>query len=77
MAKTRDRLPEAALQAALRRRGWTQADLARELSVPTGTVNNWCVGRRRPNITFALEIQAVLGVPLSTWARQRPTKAAA
>ena len=42
-----------ALRTALARRGWTQADLANALGINSGTVNNWCTSRRRPNVTFA------------------------
>jgi DNA-binding XRE family transcriptional regulator len=29
--------------------GMTQGELAEELGVPIGTVQNWCTGRRMPN----------------------------
>jgi|688.fasta_scaffold2459795_1 plasmid maintenance system antidote protein VapI len=71
MAKPKPRQPGDLLRSALEKRGWLQADLAKALGVPSGTVNNWCVGRRRPNVTFSLEIQEILGLPPSTWAKPR------
>lgn len=29
--------------------GMTQGELAEELGIPIGTVQNWCTGRRLPN----------------------------
>lgn len=78
MAKNKATDTGEALRTALARRGWTQADLASALGINSGTVNNWCTSRRRPNVTFALEIQALLGLPLTTWAQRRfATRAAA
>lgn len=77
MAKNKATDTGTALRNALARRGWTQTDLAQALGINSGTVNNWCTSRRRPNVTFALEIQSLLGLPLTTWAQRRQSVRAA
>lgn len=71
MKKAKETATGEALVSALGRRGWSQLDLARALGVNSGTVNNWCMSRRRPSLPFALEIHALLGIPLNTWAKRR------
>lgn len=38
----------------------TQIELAEELGLPLGTVQNWCLGRRLPNFDNATKIMKLL-----------------
>lgn len=57
-----NRVPEQ-LPTLLRRRGWTQADLARKLNV-SETQISYLVRRRRSSLALAQRIADLLGVEL-------------
>ncbi len=59
-----------ALAKALEARGWTQADLARELGCHSGLVNRWMHGLRVPGRHWSVEIERVTGVKTSLWGEQ-------
>ena len=50
------------LCAVLKRRGFTQKDLAAKLNVSTTSVNNWCNGVKYPRIDMIQRISEVLDV---------------
>lgn len=56
-----------ALAKALETRGWSQADLAREIKCDTGLVNRWLHGRRVPGRHWSGVLDRVLGVKPSLW----------
>lgn len=39
----------ARIEATMKRRGMSQADMGRYLGVPQGTIGNWLQGTRKPN----------------------------
>lgn len=51
------------VQLILRRRGWTEADLAARLGVATSVVRGWEEGRSDPNDRQLAVVARVLGVP--------------
>jgi transcriptional regulator with XRE-family HTH domain len=67
------------LWKALAEKGWSQADLRRRLRVrrpdgslavlATGIVTHWLYGDRRPDIEILVQIEDLLGVPATAWAR--------
>ena len=52
----------SALRAALARERWTQADLARELSVSQPTVSDWVNAKKTPGLDNLARLQTVLGL---------------
>lgn len=65
---------------ALDKRGWSQADLQRRLkgrarpdgtSLPLrpGVVSRWLYGDRRPSTDALVQLEHVLGVPVTAWLR--------
>lgn len=68
--------PTERFTRALKSRGFTQGELARQLGVNSGVVCNWANGRRRPRLKFALQIQKILGLPVSAWVDAAPKAAA-
>lgn len=60
---------------ALAAKGWTPTDLQRRLKGPSGkplgggVVNRWLYGDMLPSIPSGAQIQALLDVPLASWAR--------
>lgn len=56
-----------ALWEALRRRGWTQGQLARELGHKSGTINRIMHGDRLPNLKLALRIRDLVGIDPELW----------
>lgn len=54
------------LKGQLRRREWTQADLARRMAVSTGTISRWARGERIPTPESCDRLADVLGVDLDT-----------
>jgi transcriptional regulator with XRE-family HTH domain len=52
------------LRGQLRRRGWTAAELARRLQVPSGTISRWLTGQRQPSSRSCDRLADVLGVDL-------------
>lgn len=66
------------IKAALAEQGLTQAELAKELDVTSGTVNNWVRGRNSPDPQRIADLERVLG-PLHTrgvarWLREERKK---
>lgn len=59
----------SAVLEELRRRGWSQGDLARELNTGTGTVSRWLTGSRLPDLDMAVRIERLLGVAPSLWVK--------
>jgi len=60
-------------------RGWTQGDLALQLSVSRQTVNAVETGRYEPSLSLAFAIGALFALPIETifqGQRQRPRFAA-
>ena len=57
----------AELWAALRAKGWTQGDLARELGCKSSLVNRWLHGHRSVSLAWALKIERLIGVSCETW----------
>ena len=55
------------LRRALEKKGWTQAQLARELGVIPCVVNKWAIGKQRPSLRFALRLQTLLGIDPGSW----------
>lgn len=55
------------LWAALRRKKWTQGELARELGCHSGLVNKWMHAIQRPSLPFALRLEEVLAIPAASW----------
>ncbi len=47
------------------KRGWSQADLARESGVPLGTIREFEQGRREPLFSNMLKLRAALGFDLN------------
>ncbi len=64
MRATRGR---TALKEKLKRMGWSQGDLARELKVDAGVVSRWVRGERVPELVFALGIQTATGIDPVLW----------
>ena len=59
----------------LRRRGWNDAELARQLDMPSGTVSRWMRGERQPSTRSCDLIADVFGVDVDlvlTLAGHRP-----
>jgi transcriptional regulator with XRE-family HTH domain len=59
----------------LRRRGWNDAELARQLDMPSGTVSRWLRGERQPSTRSCDLIADVFGVDVDlvlTLAGHRP-----
>ena len=50
--------------AELRRRGWSQGDLAERLGTCRMTVSRWCTGRNIPSIGNARKIAKALDLSL-------------
>src|SRR5215213_3090756 len=68
------------LRTQLRRRGWTAAELARRLHVPSGTISRWMSGERQPSSRSCDLLADVLSVDLDlvlTLAGHRPGPEAA
>ncbi len=61
----------------LKRRGWSQNDLAEKLGVNSGTLSRWMDGTRRmTRVDVALRIQELLGVDAGLWSRPGDPKVA-
>lgn len=46
-------------------KGITQADICREMDIPSATVSNWCTGQKYPRIDAMQKLAEVLGVSYS------------
>jgi len=53
------------LCAILKRRGWSQRDLAYKLNVSPTSVNAWCTGEKFPRIDMLQKISEALDVTLT------------
>lgn len=54
----------------LKRRKWTQAELARQLGGrDRGTVSHWLYGDTRPDLDALLLFKSVLKIPVEAWAK--------
>lgn len=60
------------LGARLKALGWTQEKCEIELGLSDGVVSRWLSRKRKPNVTNALRLEAVLDVPAILWAK-KPT----
>jgi transcriptional regulator with XRE-family HTH domain len=66
------------VRGQLRRRQWNDAELARRLGVPNGTVSRWMTGERRPNPQSCDRVADLLGADVDmvlTLAGHRPAPA--
>ena len=54
------------LRYIMDKKGITQADICRELKVPSATISNWCTGQRYPRIDKMQQLADMLGVRFST-----------
>lgn len=57
----------------LRRRKWSQGQLAKELGTRSSAVNRWLHGGRIPSRRWLFEIERVLGIEARLWDRP-PTR---
>lgn len=62
------------LRYYLEKRGYIQADLARNIKVSTGTVADWCTGRNHPRMDKVELIADFLGIQKSDLIEERCTK---
>ena len=54
------------LHYIMEQKGITQADICRELNIPSATISNWCTGQRYPRIDKMQQLADLLGVTYST-----------
>ena len=54
------------LRYIMEKKGITQADICRELKIPSATISNWCTGQRYPRIDKMQQLADLLGVTYST-----------
>ena len=54
------------LKYIMEKKGITQADICRELNIPSATISNWCTGQRYPRIDKMQQLADLLGVTYST-----------
>lgn len=54
------------LRYIMEKKGITQADICRELNIPSATISNWCTGQRYPRIDKMQQLADMLGVKYST-----------
>ena len=54
------------LRYIMEKKGITQADICRELNIPSATISNWYTGQRYPRINKMQELAEMLGVTYST-----------
>ena len=54
------------LRYIMEKKGITQADICRELKIPSATISNWCTGQRYPRIDKMQQLADMLGVTYST-----------
>jgi transcriptional regulator with XRE-family HTH domain len=50
----------------------SQAQLAEKLNVTQQAVSAWLHGRARPDLAKMLKIEALLGIPIASWADEIP-----
>lgn len=58
---------QVVLEYKLRKRGWSQSQLALTLGVNSGQVNHWLSGKRRPGLRWAVELERLLDIPTEYW----------
>jgi transcriptional regulator with XRE-family HTH domain len=54
------------LRYIMEKKGITQADICRELKIPSATMSNWFTGQRYPRIDKMQQLADMLGVTYST-----------
>ena len=54
------------LKYIMEKKGITQADICRELNIPSATISNWCTGQRYPRVDKMQQLAELLGVRFST-----------
>lgn len=54
------------LRYIMEKKGITQADICRELNIPSATMSNWFTGQRYPRIDKMQQLADILGVTYST-----------
>lgn len=54
------------LRYIMEKKGISQADICRELNIPSATISNWCTGQRYPRIDKMQQLADMLGVTYST-----------
>ena len=54
------------LRYIMEKKGISQADICRELNIPSATISNWCTGQRYPRIDKMQQLADMLGVAYST-----------
>lgn len=60
----------ALLLAARKKRKLTQSDVAEMVGVHQGAVCSWEIGRRKPELPYALALQEAFSIPASAWVRK-------
>lgn len=71
MAQTRRSLGAAALVEKLIEIGWSRRRLEKELKLPAGAVYKWAAGKIAPDISNALLLERVIGLPVEVWDLRR------
>ena len=65
------------IPGALKRKGWSQRQLERELGCGTGYVTHIIRGRREPSARLAARIELLLGIDATLWGKDaKPRRAA-
>ncbi len=62
------------LWAEMERRGWTDADLARELNEYTGKIAKLVYGDRKPGRVLSGKLLTRLGIPFDSWEQRCPVR---
>jgi hypothetical protein len=62
------------LWAEMERRGWSDADLAREVDIDNGNASRIVYGDRRPGRVLSSKLFARLGIGLDLWDQPCPVK---
>jgi ribosome-binding protein aMBF1 (putative translation factor) len=59
--------PTRLTRRAMKKVGWSQAELARQLEVDTSLVSRLLSGQRKPTRQQAFRLEQLLKVPMSSW----------
>jgi transcriptional regulator with XRE-family HTH domain len=59
--------PTRLLRRALKRAGWTQAELARRTGLDKTAVSRLVNGERGPSLKLAVKLEQLLDIPVSSW----------
>lgn len=64
----------ALLRKALHDRDMKLAELERAINIANGTVCRWLSAEKRPDLDSAVAVEKLLGVPVDSWAEERPKR---